>query len=133
MPDEDGNRTPAERAQYMAARGGLARIQHATKVKSERAELKRAIREFRLDPVALMAGTLPKDTGWEEILKGMPIVQVIRQVPTFGPITTLDFLAEIGLPPTAKINTLTWRVREDIAEHLRVVLATVPMHGRGRT
>jgi hypothetical protein len=100
MPDATATIAPA--AQHMQA------LQHANKVRLARAALKRKVAEGAL-PVSDVVLTCP----WEAA--SMTIAELLLSQRRWGATRCSKFLAQIGVPETKTVGSMTSRQRDVLA------------------
>lgn len=102
-----------DRVQSMRALG------KAQRVRAARAQLKRGLKDQKIDPVALMRGG---DEVWEPWIGEMRLDALLAMVPGFGPATVEDFLNAVHLPGRVMLLALTYAKRDELADLLYLAL-----------
>lgn len=97
----------------------LQALERANRVRLARAELKR-----RIAAGELCAADVVADSPWET--ESMPLAELICSQRRWGSTRCRKFLADLGLPETKRIGSLTDRQRRALAGALREASAAVP-------
>lgn len=97
----------------------MRNLRKAQWVRSQRRELRDALKERRLDPVALVKG----DGGeWETVLAEMPYEKLLLMVPGIGDLTAGDIIVEFGVAGKVQLGALSYAQRGELARLLYIVL-----------
>ena len=96
--------------------GGRALAQRGTQVRSQRAELRRAIQEGDVDGYQVLAG---EHAAWEQIAQAMPTLGLMQALPGVGPVTAALVLEELHIPDHVRLYGLTRERRRQVADLLR--------------
>lgn len=89
-------------------------------IRSERAKIKKAIRDGELDPWALLEGNDNTHEGW---IITMKIHDLLRAVPGIGEVTAYDILTELSLPPNMRFVGVSMELRKEMSAMAQEVLA----------
>ncbi len=90
----------------------------ANQIRIRRANLKRNIRQGKLDPVKLLEGGY---VDWEEAFTDTTVEQFLMAIPRFGRITVQEILNELKVNGTLKLQYLTIARRKQLANMVRMV------------
>lgn len=101
----------AEQRRRAAARG--------TEVRSRRAVVKRLIAEGNSDLVELLQAKPDERRFYPiETAEEIPIGQLLRSVPGFGPATVKAIVADLAIDPERPMGELTDKQRRDVAAEI---------------
>ncbi len=99
-------------------------LEKANWVRVQRGELRRALKEGRVDPWALLCGSVSE---WEMVVREMKVSEVLIRIPGVGRATRDDALEELDLSMVVTMEGLTYQRRAELAAFLEGVLAGEPV------
>ncbi len=102
----------------------LRALEHAHRVRSARAVLKRQLKAQNVNAVALMRGD---DTEWEPWILDVRIDKFLSWVHGFGEATVDDAVEVLNLNRRLTIAGLSFELRGKIADLIYSVLSGIPM------
>lgn len=94
-------------------------LRKAQWARSQRRQLKEALKGRRIDAVALVNGAIAE---WEPVLAQMPYEKVLMLVPGIGETTTGDLIVEFGVAGKIELGALSYAQRARLGELLYVAL-----------
>lgn len=93
-------------------------------VRSQRAELKRALKEGRVDAWALLRGDVAE---WEPVAREIRLDRLLLLIPGVGEVTRDEALAELRIPGRLEPVGMSFAQRAQLSEMLRLALAGEPL------
>lgn len=93
-------------------------------VRSQRAELKRALKAGTADPWRILRGA---DGVWEPFAAEMRLDRFLILIPGVGEVTVAEILEEFSLNGTYRLGVYTFERRAELADKLRLALSGEPM------